>query len=146
MFGHFTTQLQGMGLRAKLIKAGFRGFVFERDSCDDVELKVEGIDSTQQQKSFEREATAAGFQVSFEVPDAQKAPRAGNSTAVFGHRATLSQANKLQQAIAHVGFRDNDIVRNSVRDWAVVIYQVPDSAQAAFAQEARAAGFNVTFQ
>jgi hypothetical protein len=146
VFGHRTSTAEAILLRRTLAAKAFQGVQLEQDYCDDVELEVPGVDSPSERESFAKEADASGVPVSFEPPDNQKANGPGEVSAVFGHRPTLKRASDLLGDVAVKGWREVDIVRVALHDWKVVLHHVPASAESDLANEARSAGYAVTFE
>jgi hypothetical protein len=146
VFSHTTSTWQATLQRRHLQPLGFRGIIFEKDYCDDVELAVPGVDSSGMRNDLVKEADASHVSVSFEPPDILKRSRPGIVKAIFGIRPTLARANKLQWDIGHVGFREgSDIERLGLHSWRVVLYNIPQDEQDSFAAEAASVGFHVTF-
>jgi hypothetical protein len=66
---------------------------------------------------------------------------------VFGRRRTQAAANRFAAAAVKKGFIGTQVVQDRCADWAVVLYGLKTASQRqAFAQEARTAGFPVTFE
>jgi hypothetical protein len=133
-------------MRRRIQAGGFAGLQFKKDYCDDIEVIVPGADTSAIRNQLVQEADQAHVAISFEPPDILKRPDQDVVKAVFGTRPTLSRANKLQQDIAHVGFREGtDIERLGLHNWRVVLYNVPVRDEQNFAAEAASVGYRVTF-
>src|SRR5262249_52986741 len=76
VFGHATSLWQATLIQRSIQLRGFKGTQFEKDSCDDVEVSVPGLDIPPVRNQFAREASQAGIDVSFEPPDILKRPNA----------------------------------------------------------------------
>jgi hypothetical protein len=146
VFGHTTSLAQAILLRRPLATMGFKGILFEKDSCDDVELEVPGLDDYPARQNFLLETSQVQVSVVFEPPANEQNNAPDEVSAVFGDLPTLKRASVLQQAVADVGFHDfNDIERLGIHDWRVVVTHVPKSGMADFAAKAKSAGFRITF-
>jgi len=145
VFAHTTSVTQAILVRRALTAKGFKGIELEKDYCDDVEIELPGLDTPGQRSDFQHEADVSGVPISFEQPDNQKPNGAGEVSAVFGHRPTLARASQLQNDIAVKGWRVNDVIRNGIHDWVVLVQHVPSNVKEDFAAEARNAGYRVTF-
>jgi hypothetical protein len=143
-FGHFTSVAAANRVIDRADSAGFKGLSVEQRSCTDFAVVLRGLTSMRQARSFQREADGAGFKVTL---DCRSAPLQGSLVAVFGHRRTLSAANRLAAAAAHRGFKGLQVVQDRCTDWEVVLYGLQTSLERReFAREARTAGFHVTFE
>jgi hypothetical protein len=146
VFGHATSQWQGVLQRRGIQHFGFTGIQLKKDYCDDIEVAVPGADTPTVRNELVKEADASRINISFEPPDILKRSDRDVVKAVFGIRPTLSRANRLQWEVAHVGFREgNDIERLGLHSWRVVLYNIPVREQDSFAAEAASVGFHVTF-
>jgi len=146
VFGHVTSLSQATLLKRQAAKVGFRGIIFERDWCDDVQVGVPGIDTPQMRADFAKQAQSVGFEVSFEPPETAKKPRPGIFKAVFGTLPTLKRADSLRWRMAHNGFREGtDIERLGLRKWRVLVHGIPTASRASFKKEAASVGYRVTF-
>ena len=146
VFYHTTSRTQMLRFLPRVQHIGFKDLLLEKDSCDDIELMVTGIDNPARRVDIAQEAMQGGRTVSFEPPDILKASRPGIVKAVFGTLPTLSRANRLQLDMAWHGFREgSDIERLGLHSWRVVIYNLPEGSQDGFAAEAASVGYHVTF-
>ena len=124
--------------------AGFKGLIIEPRGCNRYAVVLRGLTSMSQARSFQREARGAGFRVTL---DCRSVPLQRSPVAVFGHRRTPSAANRLARTAERGGFKGLQVVQDRCTDWAVVLYGLKTAAdRRAFAREARAAGFAVTFE
>jgi hypothetical protein len=143
-FGHFTSVAAANKLINRADSAGFKGLAVEARSCNDFAVVLRGLTSMSQARSFQQEARGAGFHVTL---DCRSAPPKGELVAAFGHRRSRIAANRLARAAEHGGFKGLQVVQDRCDDWEVVLYGLETAAaRRAFAREARAAGFPVTFE
>jgi hypothetical protein len=143
-FGHVTSVAAANQLIDRADSVGFKGLTVEQRGCNDFAVVLRGLTSMSQARSFQKEARGAGFHVAL---DCRSAPLRGSPVAVFGHRRTAGAANRLARAAEHRGFKGLQVVQDRCTDWEVVLYGLTTpAARRAFAREARAVGFPVTFE
>jgi hypothetical protein len=145
VFGHFSS-LAAANAYARRPKAlGFQGLKVEDEGCGDWELEIDGADTARQRASFSREATKAGFHISFEQTGDPLSPPAGQVVGVIARKSTVTAANALVWTLVAHGWQFVDIVYSGGK-WLVVMPQVPVKSALSIARELAKAGFHIQFQ
>jgi hypothetical protein len=143
-FGQFTSVDAANSEIARAGSAGFKGLVVEQRGCNHYAVVLRGLTSVAQGRSLQREGRGVGFHVTLEC---RSLPLQGVVVAVFGRRPTQAAANRFAAAAVKKGFKGAQVVQDRCADWAVVLYGLKTASERqAFAREARAAGFPVTFE
>ena len=143
-FGRFHSVADANRMIDRAAAVGFNGLIVEQRGCQMFVVVLRGLTSVSQGRSLQREARGVGLHVTLEC---RSAPFRGELVAVFGHRRTLTAANRLAAAAEHKGFKGLQVVQDRCTDWEVVLYGLKTAAdRRAFAREARTAGFHVTFE
>jgi len=145
VFGHFSTLAAAKGLKARAAKSGFQGIKIENEGCGDFEVEIDGADNQADRSSFAREASKAGFPVTFEQTAPPMQYQQGQVVGVFGQFTTVSSANALMMRLSRSGFLFIDLARVGNR-WLVVLPQVPVKHALSIAHEAAGAGFHIQFR
>jgi hypothetical protein len=145
VFGHFSTLAAGKALKARAAVLGFSGIKIENEGCGDFEVEIDGADRQADRSSFAKEASRAGFPVTFEQIAPPMQYQAGEVIGVFGRQRTVSGANALMAKLSGSGFLFIDLVRQG-KIWLVVMPQVPVKHALSIAHEAATVGFHVQFQ
>lgn len=143
-FGQFTSADAADSQIARAGSLGFKGLVVEQRGCNRYAVVLHGLTSIAQGRSLQDEARSVGLKVTLEC---RSLPLQGGLVAVFAHRRTRAAANRFAAAAVKKGFKGVQVVQDRCADWAVVLYGLRTASERqAFAREARAAGFPVTFE
>ena len=145
VFGHFSTLAAAKELKTRAAALGFKGIKVENEGCGDFEVEIDGADRQADRTSFSKEASHAGFPVTFEQTAPPMQYRAGQVIGVFARNRTVSDANALMTKLSKSGFLFIDLVREG-NLWLVVMPQVPVKHALSIAHEAAAAGYHVQFR
>jgi hypothetical protein len=144
VFGHRRSAASAHALAASAERVGFQGLVVQRRGCDDFAVVLPGLHSVRQSRTFQREASGAGFHVRIEC---RSHPVEGGLAAVFGHRRTRRAALRLLARAEGVGFHGLRVQEDSCRDWEVDLYGIKTPAQRReLSAEGRRAGFRIVFE
>jgi hypothetical protein len=143
-FGQFTSVDAANSQIARAGSVGFKGLVVEQRGCRHYAVVLRGLTSLAQGRSLQREARTVGLDVTLEC---RSLPLQGGLVAVFGRRRSQAAANRFAAAAVKKGFKGAQVVQDRCAEWAVVLYGLKTASERqAFAREARAAGFPVTFE
>jgi hypothetical protein len=145
VFGHFATLAAGKALKARAAALGFKGIKIENEGCGDFEVEIDGADRQADRTSFAKEASGAGFQVTFEQTAPPMQYKAGEVIGVFARKHSVSEANALMTKLSHKGFLFIDLVREG-KVWLVVMPQVPVKHALSIAHEVATAGYQIQFR
>jgi hypothetical protein len=145
VFGHFSSLAAAKAFSRRPKALGFQGLKIEDEGCGDWELEIDGADTAAQRASFSKEATKAGFQISFEQTGDPLSPPAGQVVGVIARKSTVTAANALVWKLVGGGWQYVDIAYVGGK-WLVVMPQVPVKAALSIARELAKAGFHVQFQ
>jgi hypothetical protein len=145
VFGHFSTLAAAKELKARAAAVGFKGIKIENEGCGDFEVEIDGADRQSDRTSFAKEASGAGFQVTFEQTGPPLQPRAGEVVGVFARKRTVAEAHGLMMRLSHNGFMYIDLAREG-KVWLVVMPQVPVKHALSIAHEAASAGYHIQFR
>jgi hypothetical protein len=145
VFGHFSTVGPAKALKARAAAVGFKGIKIENDGCGDFEVEIDGADRQADRASFAREASRAGFQVTFEQTAPPMQYKAGEVVGVFARKRSVAEANALMAKLSKNGFIFIDLVSQG-NAWLVVMPQVPIKHALSIAHEAATAGYHIQFR
>lgn len=145
VFGHFASAAAARAYARRPKTLGFQGLKIENEGCGDWELEIDGADTAKQRGSFSKEATKAGFHISFEQTGDPLSPPAGQVVGVIARKASVTAANALVWTLVAHGWQYLDIVSSSGK-WLVVMPQVPVKSALSIAQEMSKAGYHIQFQ
>lgn len=143
-FGHSRTRAGANAILRRARGYGFLHLVVERRACANFVVALRGLKSVAQGHELQAEARSVYLRVTL---DCRSHPFQGGLAAVFGHRSTRGAALRLARDAAAVGFQGLRVQQDTCRDWEVDLYGLKTAAQRrAFVQEARSAGFRITFE
>ncbi len=145
VFGHFSTLAAAKLLKRRAAAKGFKGIKIENEGCGDFEVEIDGADRPADRTSFAKEATAAGFPITFEQIAPPMQYKAAEVIGVFAHKRTVAQANALMGTLSARGFLFIDLVREGSA-WLVVMPQVPVKHALSIAHEVATAGYHIQFR
>lgn len=145
VFGHFSTRAGAKAYEATAAAKLFKGLRIVNNGCGDYEVFIGGADRPSDQSSFYKEASGAGFHVTYQQSAPPMQYAANHVVGVFGSFRTVAKANALIWALSDRGFWFVDLARAPNR-WLVVIPQVPIKKALSIAKEAATAGFHVQFR
>jgi len=145
VFGHFSTLAAAKALKARAAAIGFKGIKIENDGCSDFEVEIDGADRQADRTSFAKEASRAGFPVTFEQTAPPMQYKAGEVVGVFARKRTVAEANALMGKLSHIGFPFIDLVPEG-KVWLVVMPQVPVKHALSIAHEVATTGYHIQFR
>jgi hypothetical protein len=145
VFGHFSTFAAAKALKKRAAALGFQGIKVENEGCGDFEVEIDGADRQADRTSFAKEASGAGFQVTFEQTAPPMQYKSGEVVGVFARKRTVAQANALMTKLSHIGFLFIDLVPEG-NVWLVVMPQVPIKHALSIAHEVASAGYHIQFR
>jgi hypothetical protein len=145
VFGHFSTLAAAKTLKSRAAAVGFGGIKVENDGCGDFEVEIDGADRQADRASFAKEASRAGFPITFEQTAPPMMYKAGEVVGVFARKRTVAEANALMGKLSKNGFLFIDLVPEG-KVWLVVMPQVPVKHALSIAHEAATAGYHVQFR
>jgi hypothetical protein len=145
VFGHFSTLAAAKALKARAAKVGFAGIKIENEGCGDFEVEIDGADRQADRASFAKEASHAGFPITFEQTAPPMQYKAGDVIGVFARKSTVAEANALMAKLSPKGFLFIDLVPEG-KVWLVVMPQVPVKHALSIAHEVATAGYHIQFR
>jgi hypothetical protein len=145
VFGHFSTLAAAKALKARAAAVGFSGIKIENEGCGDFEVEIDGADRQADRASFAKEASRAGFPITFEQTAPPMQYKAGDVIGVFARKRTVAEANALMAKLSPKGFLFIDLVSEG-KVWLVVMPQVPVKHALSIAHEVATAGYHIQFR
>jgi hypothetical protein len=145
VFGHFSTISAAKALKKRAAARGFAGIKIENEGCGDFEVEIDGADRQADRTSVAKEASGAGFQLTFEQLAPPMQYKAGEVVGIFARKTNVAEANTLMAKLSKLGFLFIDLVPEG-KGWLVVMPQVPIKHALSIAHEVATTGYHIQFR